>query len=87
MSDPAEQQPVDEAAELEIAAAQAIEVCGGDMLATVKALIVANSLLEQELSEVYARASRGFLRSRRVKTRVTGAKTGAESTPESRRRD
>lgn len=38
MSDPAEQQPVDEAAELGIAAAQAIEACGSDMLATIKAL-------------------------------------------------
>lgn len=58
MADLVEQQPVDEAAELEVVAAQAIEACGGDMLATVKALIVANSLLEAELSEVYAKAPR-----------------------------
>ncbi|WP_340672286.1 hypothetical protein [Bradyrhizobium ottawaense] len=69
MADPVEQQPVDEAAELEIAAAQAIEACGGDMLATVKALIIANSLLEQELADVYAKASHGFLRGRRVPKR------------------
>lgn len=36
------------------------------MLATIKALIVANSMLEQELADVYAKASRGFLRGRRV---------------------
>ena len=66
MSDPAEQQPVDQAAELEAATAQAIEACNGDLLATVKALIVANGLLEQELAEIYAKASHGFLRGRRV---------------------
>lgn len=38
MAAPVEQQPVDEAAELEVAAAQAVEACGGDMLATIKAL-------------------------------------------------
>lgn len=69
MADPVEQQPVDEAAELEIAAAQAIEACGGDMLATIKALIVANGMLEQELADVYAKASHGFLRGRRVPKR------------------
>ncbi|WLA74189.1 hypothetical protein QIH77_02835 [Bradyrhizobium diazoefficiens] len=69
MAAPVEQQPVDEAAELEVAAAQAVEACGGDMLATIKALIVANSLLEQDLEEVYARASHGFLRGRRVPRR------------------
>ncbi|SDJ74426.1 hypothetical protein SAMN05216338_106323 [Bradyrhizobium sp. Rc2d] len=68
MSDPAEQS-ADEAAELELAAAQAIEACGGDMFATIKALIVANSLLEQELADVYAKASKGFLRGRRVPKR------------------
>ncbi|TWI70422.1 hypothetical protein IQ16_03595 [Bradyrhizobium huanghuaihaiense] len=69
MAAPVEQQPVDEAAELEIAAAQAIEACGGDLVQTIKALIVANGMLEQELSDVYAKASRGFLRGRRVARR------------------
>jgi hypothetical protein len=32
----------------------------------VRALIVANSMLERELSDVYAKASKGFLRGRRV---------------------
>lgn len=69
MADPVEQQPVDEAAEPEVAAAQAIEACGGDMLATVKAPIVAKGMLEQELADVYAKASHGFLRGRRVQKR------------------
>ena len=69
MAEPVEQQPVDEAAELEVAVAQAIEACGGDTLATIKALIVANSMLEQELADVYAKASHGFLRGRRVPKR------------------
>ena len=67
MADPAEQSPIDEAAELQAAADQAIEACGGDPVATIKALIVANSMLETELAEVYAKASHGFIRGRRVK--------------------
>jgi hypothetical protein len=67
MADPApEQPPVDDAAELEVAVGQAIEACGGDPVAAVRALIVANSMLEQELAEVYAKASRGYLRGRKV---------------------
>ncbi|QOZ78869.1 hypothetical protein XH83_27775 [Bradyrhizobium sp. CCBAU 53351] len=69
MADPVEQQPVDEAVELEVAAAQAIEACGGDLMQTIKALIVANGMLEQELADVYAKASHGFLRGRRVPKR------------------
>lgn len=53
-------------AELEVAADQAIEACGCDPVAAVRALIVANSMLEQELADVYAKASKGFLRGRRV---------------------
>ncbi|MCS3893294.1 enamine deaminase RidA (YjgF/YER057c/UK114 family) [Bradyrhizobium japonicum USDA 38] len=66
---PAEQQPVDPAAELDAAVAQAIEACGGDPVDAVRALIVANSMIEQELAEVYAKASHGFLRGRRVPKR------------------
>jgi hypothetical protein len=58
----AEQPPVDEAAELEAAVGQAIEACGGDPIAAVRALIVANAMLEREMSELYAKASHGFLR-------------------------
>jgi hypothetical protein len=70
MADPAEQQPVDQAAELETAVRQAIEACGGDPVGAVRALVVANSMLEQELAEVYDKAaSKGFLRGRRVPAR------------------
>ena len=51
MADPAEQ-PVDTAAELGAAVGQTIEACGGDPIAAVRALIVANSMLEKELQEV-----------------------------------
>lgn len=70
MTDHAEQQPVvDQAGELEAAVTQAIEACGGDPVDAVRALIVMNTALEQELSDVYAKASHGFLRGRRLPKR------------------
>ena len=56
---------------LEIATDQAIAACDGDLRATVQALIIANSLLEAELREVYAAASRGFARGRVKKSSGT----------------
>ncbi|WP_247411071.1 hypothetical protein [Bradyrhizobium sp. 23] len=86
MTAPAEQQPaVDEAAELEAAVSQAIEACGGDPVAAVRALLVLNTALEHELTAVYAKASTGFLRGRRVKPPAMGG--GAEPIPGSRPRD
>lgn len=58
-----------EASELEAAVGQAIEACGGDPVATVRALIVANALLENELATLYAKSSKGYLRGRRVTPR------------------
>jgi enoyl-CoA hydratase/carnithine racemase len=86
MADPAEQPDpvVDDAAELEAAVRQAIDRCGGDPVDVVRALIVANAMLERELADVYAKASKGFLRGRRVPLRTDA---GAASTPGSRRRD
>jgi hypothetical protein len=49
---------------LEIATDQAIAACDGDLRATVQALIVANSLLQAELNDVYAAASKGYARGR-----------------------
>lgn len=49
---------------LDVATDQAIAACDGDLRATVQALIVANSLLEAELREVYAAASKGYARNR-----------------------
>lgn len=68
MAAPVEQQPV-ATADLDAAVAQAIEACGGNPVDAVRALIVANSMLEQELADVYAKASKGFLRGRKVPKR------------------
>ena len=67
MAEPAEQpDPVDKAAQLEAAVGQAIQACGGDPVAALRSLLVMNGMLEQELRDVYAKASRGYLRGRRV---------------------
>jgi hypothetical protein len=47
---------------LEIATDQAIAACDGDLRATVRALIIANGLLESELNDVCAATSRGYAR-------------------------
>jgi hypothetical protein len=43
---------------------QAISACGGDMRATVKALLIANSYLEAELDSVIESVSNGYARGR-----------------------
>lgn len=57
--------PESEPDALEIATDRAIAACEGDLRATVQALIVANGLLEAELNDVYAAASKGYARGRR----------------------
>jgi hypothetical protein len=47
---------------LEFATDQAIASCDDDIRATVRALIIANGLLESELRELSAATSRGFAR-------------------------
>jgi hypothetical protein len=54
-----DEQAIDQASELESAVNHAIEACGGNLRDTVRALVVANGLLEKELADVYARASHG----------------------------
>jgi hypothetical protein len=44
-----------EAERLEVAVAQAIEACRGDLRATIRALIVANEFLETQISHGYRR--------------------------------
>jgi hypothetical protein len=44
-----------EAEKLEVAVAQAIEACDGDLRATIRALIVANEFLETQISHGYRR--------------------------------
>jgi len=44
--------PVEEPYAIEIAVNQAIAACDGDLRATIRALIIANSLIEEELAHV-----------------------------------
>jgi hypothetical protein len=50
--------------ELEIAVDQAISACGGNMRATIRALIVANEYLESEAAELMKAVSRAYARGR-----------------------
>lgn len=45
----------DESDGLEVAVAQTIEACDGDLRATIRALILANQFLETQISRVYRR--------------------------------
>ncbi len=49
---------------LDAAVDQAIAVCGGDERATVRALIVANNLLESEIAELKKAVSHAYTRGR-----------------------
>ena len=50
--------------ELETAIDQAIATCGGDLRATIRALIVANNYLESEVSELMKAVSHAYVRGR-----------------------
>ena len=50
--------------ELETAVDQAISGCGGDVRATVRALIVANEYLESEVGELMKAVSHAYARGR-----------------------
>ncbi|MCP4618549.1 MAG: hypothetical protein GY844_19200 [Bradyrhizobium sp.] len=50
--------------ELEAAVEQAIAACGGDMRATIGALIVANNYLEDEVAELMKAVSHAYARGR-----------------------
>ncbi|MGB3042330.1 MAG: hypothetical protein WBB98_04000 [Xanthobacteraceae bacterium] len=54
-----EQKPEDEAERLEVATDQAIAACGGDLRSAVRALILANEFLQDELE---AKVSSGYVR-------------------------
>ena len=49
---------------LEAAVEQAISACGGDIRATIRALIVANEYLETEVSELMKAVSHAYARGR-----------------------
>ena len=50
--------------DLETAVDQAISACGGDMRATIRALIVANEYLETEVGELMKAVSHAYARGR-----------------------
>ena len=50
--------------ELETAIDQAIAVCGGDLRAAIRALIVANNYLESEIGELMKAVSHAYVRGR-----------------------
>jgi hypothetical protein len=49
---------------LEVAVAQAIAACDGDLRATIRALIVANEFLEAEVCELMQAVSHAYVRGR-----------------------
>jgi hypothetical protein len=53
-----------EADELEVAVDQAIAACGGNLRATIRALILANDFLENEVSELMKAVSHAYVRGR-----------------------
>ena len=57
-------QPNEQDDELEAAVDQAIAVCGGDMRAAVRALIVANNILDSEIAELMKAVSHAYTRGR-----------------------
>ena len=60
-----ESQPsAQDADELETAIDQAIAACGGDLRATIRALIVANNYLESEVGELMKAVSHAHVRGR-----------------------
>ena len=62
---PSSSQPMPETNDaLETAMNQAISACGGDMRATVRALVVANEYLETEVTELMKAVSHAYRRGR-----------------------
>jgi hypothetical protein len=60
-----ESQPIaQDADDLEAAIDQAIATCGGDLRATIRALIVAKDYLESEVEELKKAVSHAFVRGR-----------------------
>jgi hypothetical protein len=53
-----------DSSELEVAVDQAISACGGDVRATVRALILANEYLENEVTELMKAVSHAYARGR-----------------------
>jgi hypothetical protein len=63
MSSSAERQVMEDG-ELEAAVDESVAACGGDMRATIRALIVANNFLECEVGELMKAVSHAYVRGR-----------------------
>jgi hypothetical protein len=61
---PADPRQITDDQGLEQAVEQAIAACGGDLRATIRALIVANDYLEGEVGELMKAVSRAYVRGR-----------------------
>jgi hypothetical protein len=64
MSSESQPNAQDDADELETAIDQTIAACGGDLRATIRALIVANNYLESEVNELMKAVSHAYVRGR-----------------------
>lgn len=64
-------EPNDAMLALERATDQAVEACDGDAWAAVRALLVANAALEEEVARLSARVSAGYARGRVRKSTST----------------
>jgi hypothetical protein len=61
---PPDAKPIADDDGLEAAVDEAIDACGGDLRATIRALIVANDYLETEVTELMKAVSRAYGRGR-----------------------
>jgi len=61
---PSSQSDIEEDGGLEASVDQAIAACGGDVRATIRALIVANEYLESEVGELMKAVSQAYARGR-----------------------
>jgi len=61
---PPHAQPIPDDDGLEAAVDEAIAACGGDLRATIRALIVANDFLETEAAELMKAVSHAYVRGR-----------------------
>jgi hypothetical protein len=55
---------LDPAAQLEIEVQEAIDLCGGDARAALRATLIANAFLQSEVERLVATVSTGFARGR-----------------------
>lgn len=60
-NEPTDVRAAEEIQALEMAADEAIVACGGDMRETIKALIVANGFLEDEMAKISYGYARGVI--------------------------